>query len=285
MPLEALNAILARNRNLRNTATPYERRPRDAEKDGVEGVIRLMPALKGHDCASCGNKGYAAASKDGRWLAKACACLAIRESMHRIEKSGLGAMLKECTFDTFLASENWQHEAKSAVMRYAETQPQERASWLFVGGQPGSGKTHLCTAAIGRFLDRGKSARYMLWRDASVQLKAIVNMHEEYAKEITPLKTVDVLYIDDFFKTERGKAPTTADINLAFEILNYRYNRQELLTVISTERLLFELLDFDEAVGSRIYHRTAGYRIEIQPSAERNYRLREAGCTDASKRI
>ena len=61
---------------------------------------------------------------------------------------------------------------------------------------------------------------------------------------------------------------------MAFEILNYRYNRQELLTVISTEKLLCDLLDFDEAVGSRIYQRTSGYRVEIGPGTERNYRFK-----------
>ena len=283
--METLDAILARIQSGRSTATPSEFRGKDPEKSCIDSFIRLLPGQRGHDCGRCENKGYLATPKNGRWVAATCGCMSIRETKIRIEKSGLGDLIEKCTFDSFATPENWQKEAKSIVMQYADCQPQERSSWLFVGGQVGAGKTHLCTAAVSRFLDKGKTARYMLWRDSSVVLKALVTDEAEYAAEITPLKTTDVLYIDDFFKTERGKQPTTADINLAFEILNYRYNRQELLTIISSELLICELLDFDEAVGSRIYQRTAGYRVEIQPLTERNYRLKDSGNAYVNKRL
>ena len=255
-------------------------RPWRAKKSLEELRRQAAEYLKkheGYECLKCYNTGYVlvALTKSGDYIYNVCKCIDIRESMQRIEKSGLSEMLKECTFDSFLVTESWQKEAKAIVMQYAETQPQKQSSWLFVGGQVGAGKTHLCTAAIGRFLDKGKSARYMLWRDVSVLLKAIVNDDKQYAEEIMPLKTVDVLYIDDFFKTERGKTPTTADINLAFEILNYRYNRQELMTIISSELLMDDLISLDEAVASRIYQRTVGYRVEIKSIPERNYRFRD----------
>ena len=43
---------------------------------------------------------------------------------------------------------------------------------VFIGGQVGAGKTHLCTAMVGEFLKRGISAKYMLWRDDALKLKA-----------------------------------------------------------------------------------------------------------------
>ena len=93
-----------------------------------------------------------------------------------------------------------------------------------------------------------------------------------------PLKTVAVLYIDDFFKPSRDESgqkrpPTAGDINIAFDILNYRYVNN-LPTIISTERTIDELLDIDEAIGSRIYQRTKGYCFSFRENRSRNYRLK-----------
>jgi len=199
--------------------------------------------------------------------------MSIRESMRRIERSGIAGLLDKCTFDNFEVTDEWQRLAKSKAEQFVEAYP--HSEWLFMGGQVGAGKTHLCTAVVGKFLNTGKAAQYMLWRDDSVRLKAIVNNDEEYAAAIVPLKTVDVLYIDDFFKTERGKPPTTADINLAFEILNYRYNNRNLVTIISCELLMEDLIDIDQAVGSRIYELSkVNYCVQIGYAREKNFRLR-----------
>ena len=98
----------------------------------------------------------------------------------------------------------------------------------------------------------------MLWRDDSVKLKATVNDDSEYERLIRPLKTCDVLYIDDLYK---GGA-SEADKKLAFELLNYRYNGK-LITIISTERLIPDLLNIDEATGSRIYQRSRDSNLTI----------------------
>ena len=70
-----------------------------------------------------------------------------------------------------------------------------------------------------------------------------------YSRLLTPFKTVPVLYIDDLFKTEAGKLPTTADVNIAFEIINHRYINPDYITVISTEKTMDELIAIDEAVA------------------------------------
>ena len=75
------------------------------------------------------------------------------------------------------------------------------------------------------------------------------------------LKTAPVLYIDDLFKG--AERPTQGDLNIAFELLNYRYNDERLYTIISTEKLLDELIAIDEAIGSRIAERSKGHRVQI----------------------
>ena len=46
-----------------------------------------------------------------------------------------------------------------------------------------------------------------------------------------------------------GKPITQGDINIAFEIINYRYIN-DLITIISSELLLDEIINIDEATGS-----------------------------------
>ena len=145
--------------------------------------------------------------------------------------------------------------------------------WFYIGGQVGAGKTHICTAIAVYLLKQGLETYYMLWTDATVELKANKCDDEEYNKLMGKLKSVDVLYIDDFLKTEQGKQPTTADINIAFELLNNRYNAKKI-TIVSSEKTLKEVLNIDEALGSRIKQRAGENDIAIAKDGRKNYRLK-----------
>ena len=68
--------------------------------------------------------------------------------------------------------------------------------------------------------------------------------------------------------------PTPADVNVAFEIINYRYNNPSLLTIISSELTEADLLDIDEAVAGRIFERAKS--ISISKNRDRNYRIKKA---------
>jgi hypothetical protein len=133
-------------------------------------------------------------------------------------------------------------------------------------------------------MERGYYTRYMLWRDFAQKAKAVVNDADAYDELVEPFVNARALYIDDFFKTGRkfnpatGKreptAPTEADINLAFKIINTRYNRPKLLTVISSEMSLGNILDVDEAVGSRIAERARNWYQDLRDKDTRNPKFR-----------
>jgi DNA replication protein DnaC len=177
------------------------------------------------------------------------------------------------TFERFQATEAWQESIKSKAMAYADS----LEGWLLFCGQVGSGKSHLCTAVCRHRLLQGDEVRYMPWRDDIAQLKALSLDNEERNKIIADLKTAQILYIDDLFKT--GKAadgsdnPTGADVNIAFEIINYRYINH-LPTIVSTEKTPQELVEIDEATGSRIIEMSGGDVFSIAKDPKRNYRLR-----------
>ena len=227
--------------------------------------------LTGYDCQECRNKGFVYGVNNGELVSRRCRCAPIRESLSVMESSGLGSALQDCTFDRYTVAEDWQKELRDDVRRFADAKD---GSWLLVCGQVGCGKTHLCTAAVGEFIRAGYSARYMLWRDEAVQLKACVNDDEAYYRRMFPLKTVDLLYIDDFFKTATGKGPTAGDVNLAFEIINSRYADRSKITILSCELYVDDIIAIDEAVGSRIYQRTKPYCLAVGRDQAKNYRLR-----------
>lgn len=70
---------------------------------------------------------------------------------------------------------------------------------------------------------------------------------------------------------QNGKT-TESDINIMFEIINYRYLKNKPI-IISSELIQSKLLDFDEAVGSRIIEMCKGRTAEAI-GIENNYRLK-----------
>lgn len=238
-------------------------------------AINLQPgSLTGYDCPECLNRGYFVRVDDQcRRVSVECKCMATRRSLDSIQKSGLSQLMERYTFDAWETRHNWQKKALEMAKNYVA---HASGRWFMMSGRPGSGKTHLCTAICGTLMERGYRVKYMLWRDVSVQAKACVNDDEEYRNIVEPLKKVPVLYIDDLFKAgrdDRGNLKVTpGDVHLAFEIINTRYNDRTKLTIISTERNVDEIIDIDEAIGSRIYERTRLFYLQLD-GAE-NWRMK-----------
>ena len=233
----------------------------------------------GYDCPLCMNRGDSLeiVERDGCLyeVAHECKCMGIRRSIWRMRASGLENTVREYTFKTFDAKEPWQKTMIEKARKYL-AEGVKTGSWFFIGGQPGCGKSHVCTAVAGKLLLE-RPIIYAVWPQISKKLKAIVNEASEYAEEIGKLERIEVLYIDDLFKPVKGDSgemlpPTPADVRLAFEILNYRYINK-LPTIISCEWMINELADIDEATGSRIAERSRGYCLSIGRDKGKNYRL------------
>lgn len=252
---------------------------RKAERDNrTPGTLN---AEDGYECPLCMNRGYTMeAWQRGDTVystARECRCMPIRRSIRRLKASGLEQSIRQYTFQNFTVREAWQQKMLDTAKRYLESGAGE-GKWLFIGGAVGAGKTHICTAVAGKLLYR-MPLIYASWPALSTQLKSIITDTEEYGREIRRYKCVDALYLDDFHKVIQGERgplpPTPADIRLAYEILNQRYT-DRLPTIISSERLLSELVDIDEATGSRIAERSRGYCLSIGRDRNKNQRLNAA---------
>lgn len=249
--------------------------PESYERMRLDAINATVGNLTGYDCPICKNKGFVFAlrppEEGGGMVALPCRCDAVRRSLRKLEASGMGSFIRQCSFSAFQARESWQQVLLSTARAYSEN-PQ---GWLVMLGQSGSGKTHLCTAVCYALILKGRQVSYFPWREESARLKsALPESREELLRS---WKEAEVLYIDDLFKTGRSgdgsRTPTAADVNLAFEILNYRYCRK-LPTIISSEFHIEELLDIDEALAGRIRERAGKNLCLIRRDRKRNYRLR-----------
>ena len=227
----------------------------------------------GYNCELCKNRGYTwELNEDDMDTRVDCKCILVRSTLRRAKRSGLGDILSDYTFDKFEAFDKWQIDLKNKAQAFCKD---DSSRWFFVGGQPGSGKTHICTAIAAHYIKKGLNVQYMLWCEDSKRLKALVNESTEYQNAIKKFKDVDVLYIDDLFKVQNGEQPTKGDINLAFEILNHRLMNPEQITIISSEKTLTDMLTYDEATMSRIYQHTKQYKTDIAKDIKKNYRLKD----------
>lgn len=244
----------------------------------------------GYDCPRCKNKGYIARVQyyeiygSYREVLCPCRCNRARNALRRLARSGLKDVVKKYTFERYQTIEPWQEDVKRKALQFCEEnkKPNNPNRCFFMGGQSGGGKSHLCSAIAIQLLRDGMDVRYMIWNKEIDNIKAIVNDSEQYAAKMKELEEVEVLYIDDLFK--RGKdefgnqrLPSEPEARRAFEIINLRSLNPSLITIISCEWTLAELIEIDEATAGRIYElaKAAGYCINIKKDRAKNWRLRE----------
>lgn len=241
---------------------------------GIDSQNERSGNLTGYDCPKCKNRGYIYYLDDNDMeCCRECECMQIRRVKARARNCGLGEALNKYTFKNFKCDESWQKDLFTKAQKFVVD---TNAKCFFVGGQSGSGKSHICTAIVGKLLRQGYDAQFIVWNDAVTTLKQrTYDDANSYNSYLERLKTVDVLYIDDFFKT----MPTTADIDKAFQIINYRYNTSNAIngkryvTIISSERVIANLTRVDAAIAGRIYElATPEYITEIASDKQKNMR-------------
>ena len=269
------------NAKVQADADRYNERPGALNVDHVDANGNMVRG-DGIDCPECLNKGslyIVLTGEDGvaRMYFKQCECLKRRLAVRRIQESGMERALQRYTFQTFETTEDWQERMKATAVSYLNEGVKDGA-WLYIGGQSGCGKTHICTAVCGVML-RKLAVRYMAWPHEAQKIKASANDDEKYGELVRPLQKAEALYIDDFLKPLRGKDgsdgnATAADLRLAFDILNLRYLSRKP-TIISSEWFSHEIGALDDAIAGRISEMCGPWKIDIARDAKRNLRMRE----------
>lgn len=221
-----------------------------------------------YECSKCRDMLFIE-SEDGSYAP--CECRQLRISEVKLKKSGVSEEFRNMRFENY----NYERSmytmeafliAKNYSKSFNEIKAVRRNSFSMMG-QVGSGKTHLAMAVANNLIDNCVGVIFMPYRNIITKMKQLITDGEKYQKEIQVYKDAQVLLIDDLFK---GKI-TEADINVIYEIIDYRYFKK-LPLIITTEKTTDELLNIDEAIGSRIYEMCKGNLIELK-GKKLNYRI------------
>lgn len=226
------------------------------------------PDKKKYECPKCEDRGWVEIIQEGHIFIKHCDMCAARRLMMR---SGISQRFQTKCFTNFDTRNNSQlMNAKNKAVEYCQSFlniEHTRNNSIMFCGQVGVGKTHLGTAICSYLMGQNIATVYMAYRNTVTKIKQIMTDEVSYDREMGRYAQSRVLYIDDLLK---GKI-TESDVNIMYEIVNYRY-MNSLPVIISTEKTLTELLEFDEAIGSRLIEMCRGNIIQLQ-GKELNYRL------------
>lgn len=225
-----------------------------------------------YKCSKCRDTGFIYRKDElGYEVACRCECFAIRRARDMMKRSGISAGFQKKTFDNFRTGNDPQlSNAKNKSMQYVRNFAQMehgRYNSIMFCGQAGAGKTHLGAAICGELINGGVAVIYMAYRNAVTRIKQNIIDEEVYNRELNQYTSARVLYIDDLLK---GRL-TETDVNIMYEIVNYRY-MNHMPIIISSEKSPNDLLIFDEAIGSRLIEMCRGNIIQLQ-GKELNYRL------------
>ena len=225
-----------------------------------------------YKCESCRDTGWILKKhEDGTSYAVSCQCREKEKLKQQWKSSGMNLDSINLTFSNFKVWNKFSKVLKETAIAYFNDFNKiknSRQNSILICGQPGGGKTHIAAAIAINLINSGIKVMYMPYRETLTKLKINIKNEDYYKSTLDKFKMCDLLMIDDLYK---GKV-TLADINILFEIINYRYVNYKPI-MVSSEMIIEEILKVDEGIGSRIYEMCRSYVVTIPRSKNNNFRL------------
>ncbi|WP_017814418.1 DnaA ATPase domain-containing protein [Paenibacillus shenyangensis] len=207
-------------------------------------------------------------------VAVPCSCRDKKQIKRLMKSSRITDAFREMTFSNFDTANRPAviQQMYAVAYKYTKELPnliknKARYNSCCLLGQPGVGKSHLLTAVSNNLLAKGIAVQYFPWVEGINDLQSDF---EAAKQKVSYMQQVSVLFIDDLFKG-RDK-PTPWQLEQIFGIINYRY-LNNLPILISSEKTIAQMCEFDEATGSRIIEMCKNYKVTIERDLNLNYRL------------
>lgn len=226
------------------------------QENGTTSTLTTSNEEK-YDCPKCKDIGLIFIDQN---TARECECVVQRRINRLFKASEITDEFKKLSFKNFITKGKPQVivDAYKCAATYCKRFPEirnTRHNSICLLGQPGSGKTHLLIAASNYLIKRGIGVLYFPYREGFDEIKDDLDALEEKASR---MKEIDVLFIDDMFK----RGATEFEIKTMFSVINYRYLNHKPI-MVSSELLEDDLLDIDEALGSRILEMARDFTVVI----------------------
>lgn len=219
-------------------------------------------------CERCGGTGWIYFRQNGSDLACRCPDCKLARDQHRwLRKSGITPEnYAKFTLDSFKTDSIGAYRMKKLALDFLKN-PTAKGIGYF--GKPGTGKTHICIAIC---QEMKKEHHYWQYRREIQRLKGLMYKDiDRYDEAIENITRLPYLYIDDLFKAAIVKGEMSKqDREIMFDIINSRYLNR-VPTIVSSEFTIGQILEADEAIGSRLSEMLNPYIYTME--TERNRRL------------
>lgn len=257
------------------------------ESDQLRADSRTNQENEHHDCPICKDQGGWLEKQpvpfvDGKiypmdaWVECSCA------ERHKINKlfafSEITPQMQSRNFENFKIKNRpecvaFAYEAAKQYLNEFDEIKGTQENSIFLGGIPGSGKTHLLLAIANALIERGVPVIYFPFVEGLDELRSEIRENGPgYQKKLESLQRAPVLLIDDLYKSKKGDEPTKFEIKFLFSVINYRY-LNHLPILISSELTIDQVLFWDHAIGSRIYQMAGRSVVHLTDGKGLNYRL------------
>lgn len=203
--------------------------------------------------------------------ARVCDCIAQRRIERLFKSSEITEEFRRLNFSNFSLNGRPPiiQDAFKCAVKYFKSFPNikhQRRNSIALLGAPGAGKTHLLTAVANNLIKNQIEVLYFPYREGFDEIRDDLESLEQKCER---MKAVEVLFIDDLFK----RGATEFEIKTMYSVINYRYLNHKPI-MVSSECLEDDLLNIDEALGSRIIEMCRDYLVEIVGDRKLlNYRL------------
>lgn len=245
----------------------------------AEPPVSPKAPADGIRCSRCDNSGWVPVTREDGTVAMAhCPeCFERRQVMRRLRASGISPKdYERYTLDSFDGNRNQVAAGmKALAIRYLNGH-QKGGFGFGLFGKSGMGKTHICIAVCQELTKRFSEPHYYFSYRAEIPnlVKASRSYSTDYDSAMHKWKTCQNLYIDDLFKlsgkVQGGKLVDIdrEELKVVFDLINARY-LNHLTTLFSSEYLVKDITDVDEALGSRIYEMVNPYALRVDGQNQR----------------
>lgn len=174
------------------------------------------------------------------------------------------------TLESYKVSSTETQEALNKTIDYIANFSTDK-SILFCG-QVGSGKTHLALAIVKELMSVTPILPFIYVEELGT-LKVLRNSFNaeerlKYDEKIKACREATVLLIEDLFWGKVGDI----ELQIAYDIINYRISNNKA-TIITTELTREQLLELDEALGSRLIYMCKDNIVEFSHNMRNNFRI------------
>lgn len=194
-----------------------------------------------------------------------CSCVKKRAALAKRKASGMEDAIN--SVGEFTTNEEWQ-AAILAKAKIFTAQTKQRC--FFIGGQSGSGKTHISTLICKELIELGHALLYKKWVDI---IEKLADYHsEDRDKLLDEITNIKALYIDDLLKPTGG-AFNSREVRATFDMIDRRYTKRDSITVISSELTIEQIRKVDEATARRISEMAGDtFAINVGKDASKIYK-------------